>query len=894
MSGRRRRRPREEDDFGKEATVTYNEQAMKQAALLEAMMEQQAQLIAKQQLRQQAKELLESVSSTVKSLERQLDLSDDNMRQQRQRLQQKQPDVTEITPPRHPRKLKKSKRTTINLDDLEALSELAPGTSLAELLVGLKQQNPSSRQIRPSRSSRHPSASLSSFHNASNPNFGSLAQISEDDYKERWYQESSNNRQYSQPNNDDSYEDDVAETRRERNRGQSRDQHQNNLLLWNEGKLGMRRQRRPQSAGRSRGGYHKKVGKGTKGSRGRRRRRRPISAGRNRTQVSSRLSPPPISPRFIEPTEKSMKYQLALNAMQKGDPTFDGYDEIDDLHVTKKKKNKKKFRPKSAPLGGRIKKKTHGEIMSKVEEEVARKEIDALSHAPLTHNEKVKKLHRYNWNQEQTKLRMGMILPPLNIEGTLGKHGRPCSASRIQQLSKPREYRQTQKLGKRENAPFFTNGGQGLLAKLAYVPGLGNGGSSEAEFLQGHQHLNRIRDASHFSPNRRFLKMVTRGGNTIAQKLYNYKLEHLPEYNELKEGETLISIMSCSGCKKHQKTTRHNEMKFQSCALKIEAAILEEMPNTKIVHKKVGNRLIGALEVQMCKRIRNRFEKKLLHSRIITGTFPSAKVIVKKALAFMPEHLIRVNVTTSMSNNSEAPLLSAKRVDKIIDSFTNLIVTLVPEEIEDGSTNNQSIKSNLVEDGFEPEVQRKKMLVPSAAPPSTSAFSFDSPTKQEKNVTTINSSTSLMVSPGKYLLTVAEDRSNDDDDGQINSSLFIPIREHINLTETTELDVTRTICRKRSFIIRFVKSALNILKSNNSNKNNCSVIYCEIKDLVSNKVDTVKVTSSNTVVYQPKEHACTKKVEICLVNENKEKLTGVCNFDEESLKKIEESFLTVE
>ena len=87
---------------------------------------------------------------------------------------------------------------------------------------------------------------------------------------------------------------------------------------------------------------------------------------------------------------------------------------------------------------------------------------------------------------------------------------------------------------------------------------------------------------------------------------------------------------------------------------------------------------------------------------------------------------------------------------------------------------------------------------------------------------------------------------------------------------------------------------MNILKSNNSNKNNCSVIYCEIKDLVSNEVDTVKVTSSNTVVYQPKEHACTKKVEICLVNENKEKLTGVCNFDEESLKKIEESFLTVE
>ena len=157
-----RRHPRR-DDFGQEdrsdTIVKVNQFALQQAALLEAQWESQAAELAKSELRLQARDLLQSLSQTVASLEKSLN-------------------IDTSPPPRHPRTktilTPLKQKTTINLDDLEALSELAPGTSLAELLVGLR--GPSKQ------SSRSSSKSRTSFQNVSNPNFGALAQISEDEY----------------------------------------------------------------------------------------------------------------------------------------------------------------------------------------------------------------------------------------------------------------------------------------------------------------------------------------------------------------------------------------------------------------------------------------------------------------------------------------------------------------------------------------------------------------------------------------------------------------------------------------------------------------------------------------------------------------------------------------
>ena len=79
--GRRRQRARPpEDDFGKQTSSAkiINESALHQAALLEARWEAQAAKMAKQELRRQASKLLQNLTMTVKTLERQLLVDDDD------------------------------------------------------------------------------------------------------------------------------------------------------------------------------------------------------------------------------------------------------------------------------------------------------------------------------------------------------------------------------------------------------------------------------------------------------------------------------------------------------------------------------------------------------------------------------------------------------------------------------------------------------------------------------------------------------------------------------------------------------------------------------------------------------------------------------------------------
>jgi hypothetical protein len=877
------------DDFGQQirSNGVVNERALRQATLLEAQWEADAAKLAKQELRQQAKELLESLTMTVKNLERQLLVPEQDTSKPLVH-----PDVTELSPPRHrhPARLTPLKRTTINLDDLEALSELAPGTSLAELLTGLKQTE------------------SSSFRSASNPNFGALAQISEEqqrynedndigyDDEEEEEEERQQQRQQEQERERGSWNDSGGDIYGTPGTHDARGAHavhvrrrsarSNNSNTTTSGRRrrekprGGHKQRRPQSAGSRR----RKRGRS---------RRRPKSAGKRRSKMSTRLSPPPLVPNFVEPLEKSMKYQLALSTMKAldipeetdGDQDHEGgmgmgidIEMRQEENLTKTH-TRRRLRPRSAPMGGRGRRKKR--TMSDVEAEVARKEIDSLSHAPPTHDEKVKKLHRYNWNQEQTKLTMATWLPPLNPDGTLGRT-RPATAGRINHLSQPRLYRQNRKYQFPSNPPFKTNGGQGLLGKIGYVTGLGNTPASTN--TGGAQHTTGMTDGGnqpHFQPNRRFLKMVTRGGNTLGQRIANYKLEHCPEYSELSEGQTVISINYCNGCHKHQKTTRHTEEKFQSCALQVEAALLEEMPDTRVIKRKVGNRLIGALEIQMCRRVRNRLEKKLLHSRIIMGTWPKPSAIVNLARQFMPEHSLTVCVTTS-SSNGDSPLLAAKHVDKIISGFTKLTVTLVPEKNElDIPIPAEKLTSDLVTDGFEPIVHRKSIPAPSMP----TAANSHSPNRHSPNrttqriTTTVSSATTLIVPPGCYTLVV------DSDD-----SLFIPIREFIDLTEQTQLDVNRTICRQRQLLVRFVKVAAAKMQA-------IARPLCIARDVRTGaKLEGIIIKNGSYVVLKPLENSFMENIEIALVDRvnGTDVIKGVQMFDVSTgLRKIEESYLNV-
>ena len=75
----RRQPPQQRDDFGQEdrsdTIVKVNQFALQQAALLEAQWESQAAELAKSELRLQARDLLQSLSQTVASLEKSLNIT---------------------------------------------------------------------------------------------------------------------------------------------------------------------------------------------------------------------------------------------------------------------------------------------------------------------------------------------------------------------------------------------------------------------------------------------------------------------------------------------------------------------------------------------------------------------------------------------------------------------------------------------------------------------------------------------------------------------------------------------------------------------------------------------------------------------------------------------------
>ena len=120
-------------------------------------------------------------------------------------------------------------------------------------------------------------------------------------------------------------------------------------------------------------------------------------------------------------------------------------------------------------------------------------------------------------------------------------------------------------------------------------------------------------------------------------------------------------------------------------------------------------------------------------------------------------------------------------------------------------------------------------------------------------------------------------------------SLFIPIREHIDLTENTQLDVQRIICRQRRLLIRFAKSAAVQAQS-------MKTPICVVKDLRTgaNMECEIKKGGGNFCTLIPTENSFMDAVEVALVDKKDGRVIGVQIFDGMTgLKKIEESFLTV-
>ena len=242
----------------------------------------------------------------------------------------------------------------------------------------------------------------------------------------------------------------------------------------------------------------------------------------------------------------------------------------------------------------------------------------------------------------------------------------------------------------------------------------------------------------------------------------------------------------------------------------------------------------------------------------------------------MPEHSITVSVTTS-STSGNSPLLAAKHVDKIIHCLTKLKVTLIPELIE-GEAPLESIVSDLVTAGFEPVVHRKSIPAPSM-PPSSNPNAKYSPSRTTQRVTTtISSATTLMVAPGCYTLVVSGD-----------DSVFIPIREHIDLSTTTFIQVNRTICRRRRLLVRYIKLA-------GAEVQNMKHPICRVRCIRTGQEieNAIQKKGNYSILVPMEETAFLDNIEIALVDRDSGEIKGVQTFDAQSgLRKIEESYLIV-
>ena len=120
--------------------------------------------------------------------------------------------------------------------------------------------------------------------------------------------------------------------------------------------------------------------------------------------------------------------------------------------------------------------------------------------------------------------------------------------------------------------------------------------------------------------------------------------------------------------------------------------------------------------------------------------------------------------------------------------------------------------------------------------------------------------------------------------------MFIPIREHIDLTKETEIDVHRTICRKRSLIVHFVKSTFD------QELKTMQQPVCILKDQTTGFVleNTNLTQKSRYCTFRPKENTCMHQVEVSLRDASSEVEVGSTTkiFDATSgLNKIEESYL---
>ena len=287
---------------------------------------------------------------------------------------------------------------------------------------------------------------------------------------------------------------------------------------------------------------------------------------------------------------------------------------------------------------------------------------------------------------------------------------------------------------------------------------------------------------------------------TRTERIQNYRLEHFPEYARLGEGQMCVTIAHCCNCHLHQKTTRHDEAKYKNYAMRLAAGIRMAMPLVKVI---VKPGLIGGFEVQICRQEAQKLKKTLLHSKLVTHTWPDIPLLIERIKKFTPKHELVVNITANVDNDQ----IFSEMIAKVVDESGEIVC--------------------------DPE-----FIVPLRS--------------LERNVA--RGTVSLLVPSGSYTLVV-EGATRDEEDGKIiphtndADDKFLPIKEHIDTTEEVRTVIDRVLTLKRHLIV-------NVTRAQRSQS--CSGAQVIVKDQFTKDVKTGICNNDGVITFMlgpvPKKH----------------------------------------
>ena len=168
------------------------------------------------------------------------------------------------------------------------------------------------------------------------------------------------------------------------------------------------------------------------------------------------------------------------------------------------------------------------------------------------------------------------------------------------------------------------------------------------------------------------------------------KTNNFIDFTFLQENQFIITIEYCSNCKDHSIFTSHSAELYKNYALSLQKCILLRFPFISVLLKPIETDIqtknwklpkvengkqwpksyintlfkdvrIGAFEVQLCYKVKNKGEKEakevviLLHSKLEDKKWPKIDDILDKIVNYMPKFMGRIILYQKENEEEEAP-----------------------------------------------------------------------------------------------------------------------------------------------------------------------------------------------------------------------------------------------